>query len=810
MTRIPVRLRAPMGDDSGVALIIVMAWGLLLMGLVLVVSQAVVNQIKPSDRSESSFGALSAAEAGLADITARLQTGTISTVLNDATNSALHGWVPVPGDPSGAEFTYAIDASRSGAVGEIRAFSTGRVNGVTRTLEETLSKRSTLDYVYMSDIETPSPDLPGAYSTAVISGGGGKTSQQVAQTLCARHWYETGPSDYNKTTGAFIDGNQRNLKFCQWAGIYSTERLVGRVHTNDVWRLENTSLASTIGAGMITSSCPVTAAEGLPASGVGCSTNRRYIDTSYSGGSATWPSSSTYQGDSYRPSNSLDVTTRNPAWDSVLDLPPSPALLKKHASEEGCVFTGPTRIRFSEEGGLGYMYVTSPDTKQTAPGCDGADGTTLQGSAATPASQPTRKVPLAGFTDLVIYVQNSRRSTEADDPDNAWDVSNRWAIGAEPTCTLKSGKKYPFVIPNDATDQGYFNAGSTNKGFPSEQADPTSPWYGSSCASGDLYVQGAYKGAIMLSTENNIIVTSTLRDSNLQNPSATTADANYGKPNPVSQSVLGMASEKFSYAYRPTIGVQSSTYTWASNKVTVTYAGHGLKVGDTVYLNFTSGGATSKDGAKTVATVPTADTYTITVSGSGTAGNVTAYPYSSSTSIWVGDWKQSNADNPIYDFALLAIQNCWGAQDHSIGPGNGNIYLWGSLAQKFRCAVGVGTTSGYQKKYSYDDRLTQRTPPYMLELSDEPWGNTRIAEVVPSQQAVGATQSWPLVFSPDDNGATVQNVRLTSSPVTGQTTLTSSGTQATVTSTTPGMVVITYEVVNGDLKELRRLPILVK
>jgi hypothetical protein len=85
-----------------------------------------------------------------------------------------------------------------------------------------------------------------------------------------------------------------------------------------------------------------------------------------------------------------------------------------------------------------------------------------------------------------------------------------------------------------------------------------------------------------------------------------------------------------------------------------------------------------------------------------------------------------------------------------------------------------------------------------------------VSEVVPKQQALGATQSWPLTFAPDDDGSTVQNVRLTSSPVQGQTTMTTSGTQVTITSSAPGMVVVTYEVVNGDLKEIRRLPILVQ
>jgi len=70
----------------------------------------------------------------------------------------------------------------------------------------------------------------------------------------------------------------------------------------------------------------------------------------------------------------------------------------------------------------------------------------------------------------------------------------------------------------------------------------------------------------------------------------------------------------------------SSTYTWANNLVTITYnTGHLLKTGQQVGLDFTSGGATSYDGLYTV-TVIDAFTYTVPLTGSGTAGNVTVRP----------------------------------------------------------------------------------------------------------------------------------------------------------------------------------------
>ena len=693
-------------EDRGAAMLLVLAWSMVLLVLALVVVQAVVRRVIPSDGTERSYAAQAAAEAAIDDYRARLIANPVYYATAHADNAALTGWAAVPGGPSDSSFHYAVDASRAGVGGEIRVYATGRSGTVTRTLEAVLSKRSTLDYVYMSDIETPAPDLPGAYSTAANSGGTGQTARQLAEKVCSRHWYESGQVTPTST------GNQRNLNFCQWAGINTGEKITGKLHTNDVWRLQNTSLTSVLDAGAITSSCRSTA-DGLQAGEVGCQANRRFIATSGEGltdnigNQVSWNNS--YEGDAYRPKTG-DSTQRNPRYDTVLALPQSPALLKQHASESGCVFTGPTRIRFSVEGGVGYMYVTSPDTKVTSPACGGT------GLAGTATAQPTKKIDLSQFTDLAIYVQNVRRSTEADDPDNAYDLNNQWASGAEPTCQRKGTNPYPFVIPTDAVDQANFNSGSTYKGFPSEQANQASPWYSANCSNGDLYVQGTYQGRMTIATEDNIIITSSLVDA--------TADAT-GKPASSSQSALGLVSDNFTYLYRP---------------------------------------------------------------------------FKSDNSTWVGDWKSSNAQDPKLDVAILAVTQCFAAQDPSFGSSNGSIYLWGSLAQKYRCIVGYG--GGYGKKYSYDDRLGRITPPYMLELSNEPWKVVRYAEITTATQAVGA-KTYSLLL-PEETGGTVSRVSVSSGPATVSVV----GTTATVTATAAGTIVVTYDVTSSALgTQARRLVI---
>ena len=64
MTRHEHRPRSD-GRDDGVAMILVLAWSMGLMALALIVTQAAIRQIQPSDHPEQSSSALAAAEAGV-------------------------------------------------------------------------------------------------------------------------------------------------------------------------------------------------------------------------------------------------------------------------------------------------------------------------------------------------------------------------------------------------------------------------------------------------------------------------------------------------------------------------------------------------------------------------------------------------------------------------------------------------------------------------------------------------------------------------------------------------------------------------
>jgi hypothetical protein len=730
------KTRRAVADDSGAAMIFVLLWSVVLVGLVLAVTQVAVNQIRPSDNSEKSYAALAAAEAGIEDYLVRLeQPGYELTV--DPANAAFTSFVPVPGGSTPGEFTYSVDASRVRATGELRIFSTGRVDGVERTVETVLSRRSTLDYVYLSDIETPAPDVPGAYSTRRGSGGtSSSTGRELAERLCTRRWYESGSVSPGSSTG-----NQRNLSFCQWAGIYSSERIAGRIHTNDVWRLEDTDLTRSLDADAISSSCR-SPEEGLAPGEPGCPANRRYLTTresrlnSNSIESAGWSSRTGYQGDSFRPTDTVDRTGRNPRYEPVLELPTTSlaaAELKARASESGCIFTGPTRLRFDEVGGRGVVYVTSPDTKLTGPDC---------GSGYEDISVPhtTRTVYLDEFEDLIIYVQDVP-TPGVDDPNNAFDTPNAWTPGSEPTCRPKvsapspAGNIYPFVVPSDSGESVGFARTGRPQGFPSYYADVDNPWYADNCSRGDAYVQGEVKGRVTIATDNNIVLTSSLRDS-----TASLSGAETGKPADSSATVIGLVSGEFTYLYRPT----------AYDR----YAGSGTN----------------------------------------------AYP-------WVRDWRRSNADDPILNVAILAVDGCFAAQDPyyaarsgSSSSRNGDIYLWGSLSQKYRCVVGY--TGGYSKSYRYDERLGYLSPPFFSSVFSEPWRTRRTGELTPQRQSLGA-MNYPITL---DGSQRIVDAQMVAGPA--RVSLDEAG--LVVIADEPGQVVVRYRIAEQGSVVERRLVIRVE
>ena len=524
-------------NESGVAMIMVIIWSAVLLLLVLMVSQAVIAAIRPSDTNETSFRALAAAEAGVDDYRARLAlVGSPASV----TSAALTGWVLIPGGTDNAYFTYRLIDDQSLNTGEIKVRSTGWVAGVTRTVDAVLRKRTSYDYGYVSGNETVPGDFPDAYS-----GKGGELTPDQAEAFCSKQWFEPAL----KSTASTELGPHRNSRICEFVAVEGNDRWYGDVHTNDVWYL-GPNLDNTF-EGVVTSSCPD--GDGVE----GCPPSHRWIDPSVvPPGNASNPSDYLL--------NEIPVTTEvawNPQYAPPLELPPTPAELAARAQASGCYFTGPTRIRWHPGG---VLVVTSPDTEDASINAFCRE----QGKsyfATDPNDQTTMvldydSMVAAGFNG-VIYVADA-------------------ASTSVPSCATKStGTLYPFVIPSNQVyseldsyafppSESLITSGSPF-GLPVASTSPSKdPWVGynlsggrqplATCSSGLAYVQGAYRGELTLASESDIVITGQLWDENLVDGNWTQPfDAigqsvrDYGVPPADSANVLGLIPQGYLYVYLP-------------------------------------------------------------------------------------------------------------------------------------------------------------------------------------------------------------------------------------------------------------------
>ncbi len=89
--------------------------------------------------------------------------------------------------------------------------------------------------------------------------------------------------------------------------------------------------------------------------------------------------------------------------------------------------------------------------------------------------------------------------------------------------------------------------------------------------------------------------------------------------------------------------------------------------------------------------------------------------------------------SPTIDAAMLTLGHSYQTDNYAIGSPLGTITVNGSIAQKFRGAVGThsgGTiVSGYAKNYVYDPRLMYLSPPFYLSPVASAWHPLSFAEV---------------------------------------------------------------------------------
>ena len=715
--------------DRGAALILTIGWSAVILLIAGTVSAAVTQQIRKSDNAETSYQALSAAEAGVEDIRARLAVDSdYWRDLNTDENPALAGWVSIPGEDTSAQFTYFVDTSAAERSGRIRVTSSGRAfeGGEVRSVDVLLQKRNSTEYAYLSDSEAfpyDQPDVYGLGEEATEGGGSRRMSQAVAEILCGtggevegsqrRYWYQwanwsdegtvrlLGP----KTSSSLVDPSEiefgashRNSVACLFGEVKGGDVFDGPVHTNDVWYvnpgsqdndicdhdpnaypvecLDNTKNA-VVFKGPVTSSCPDWSDENPN----GCNPDQRWID------------SSTFQEAKYGDPAAIDDVAAatsgsenrawNPGFESVLEMPSLAQVreIKNFAygpDGRGCVFSGPTRIRMGTNAdGAGVLYVTSPNTKDggTNPnptwcgsGYYADDPSSKYESSHTTKTLSYEEMLDGGFNG-VIYIEDVE-SEDVEDVSEGTSPPSCFA-GDDPDTKLP----YPWISPETDSEE----EGGRLSGFPS--ADTT--WYGilqnkkddydlwtdkpeRECSSGHLYLEA-------IATEGG-------------------------------------------YTGQYTIGADGDI------ALTDDVLEHSVVAENR---------ATSAAGSLWGCPLQACEGETQEGTSDNQLGLVPAgwmYVYKP------GNLKQSAPDqgilknrlkNVTLNFASLAADKCLAVQDFDSNAYNemGDVRVVGSVGQGARCHLANPGGSGFnQFLVSYDERLKRLgAPPFMPFLSGEPW-----------------------------------------------------------------------------------------
>jgi hypothetical protein len=96
-----------------------------------------------------------------------------------------------------------------------------------------------------------------------------------------------------------------------------------------------------------------------------------------------------------------------------------------------------------------------------------------------------------------------------------------------------------------------------------------------------------------------------------------------------------------------------------------------------------------------------------------------------------------SADNRTVSGAILSNQGTFTVQNYAYGGDRGTLTLNGSIAQRYRGAVGKGS-NGYLKGYGYDTSLGSYTPPFFPQPVITTYKVTSQIEVKPAYDANGS------------------------------------------------------------------------
>ncbi|MFS0704171.1 hypothetical protein AB6N23_06560 [Cellulomonas sp. 179-A 9B4 NHS] len=447
-----VRLVRSRIDDRerGVALIMVIGMTILLSGLVVAGVAYATGSARQSQRDQDWSSALAAAYAGVEEYESRLandlgyfaygnpaapfsatSAGRLTLPSGAAANPAFGlgtsgTWATVAGSSNNAEFRYEVDNSRFYLDGTLRLRSTGRAGGETRTIVADIKQKGFIDFLYFTDYEVTDPQALNPTSTA----------------NCAIHYYDAASRSHCNTI--FFGG---------------ADEINGPLHSNDAIQTNGPARFN----GKVTTAYKA-------ASGA------NYVR---SGGTAP-----------------TFYLSGDPQHVATIGMPATNSQIKKETRSDlptevpvtGCLYTGPTKITFHDNG---QMTVISPWTKMTNTTGTSDTGGSNPSKCGVPGSSGLAAKTGSAFTgqripipqNLVVYIQNV--------PNVTGNVNRT------------SGTTTPYGSATCPTNGNAIGYPLANESLPFTNA------YG--CRNGDLFVQGTLKGNMTIAAENYIYVTGDIR-----------------------------------------------------------------------------------------------------------------------------------------------------------------------------------------------------------------------------------------------------------------------------------------------------------
>ncbi|MEN0128153.1 MAG: pilus assembly PilX N-terminal domain-containing protein [Brevundimonas sp.] len=101
---------------------------------------------------------------------------------------------------------------------------------------------------------------------------------------------------------------------------------------------------------------------------------------------------------------------------------------------------------------------------------------------------------------------------------------------------------------------------------------------------------------------------------------------------------------------------------------------------------------------------------------------------------WPRQYNDPDASTQISGLQIMGsiqtLQHSFYVQKYNVGAGLGLLQVNGSIAQRWRGIVGTGTsTTGYLKKYIYDNRLKYSAPPYFPKWVNAQWSQRYFGEM---------------------------------------------------------------------------------